>query len=189
MQIEKQRQEEIARELRDVQARITEDSERQVAAQDVLRRIDIVAPVDGTVLNLAIHTVGGVIGPGAGIMEIVPSDEKLVIEAQVSPMDINTVHEGQEVALHVSASGARLIPVIYGKVENVSADRITDQKTGHSFYRAKISVDKEQQARLGDVKLQSGMMVEAMITRGSQSALHYAVKPLLESLTRSFREQ
>ncbi|MTK63734.1 MAG: HlyD family type I secretion periplasmic adaptor subunit [Methanobacterium sp.] len=189
LQIEKQRQEEVARELRDVQARITEDSERQVAASDVTRRIDITSPVDGTVLNLAIHTVGGVIGPGVPVMEIVPSDEKLVIEAQVNPLDINTVHEGQEVALHVSAAGARLIPVIYGTVENVSADRVTDQKTGHAFYRAKITVSKEQLARLGDVKLQSGMMVEAMISRGSQSALHYAIKPLMESLTRSFREQ
>jgi HlyD family secretion protein/epimerase transport system membrane fusion protein len=189
LQIEKQRQEEVAKDLRDVQARITEDSERQIAAADVTRRIDIASPIDGTVMNLSIHTVGGVVNPGMPIMEIAPSDEKLVIEAQVSPLDINTVHPGEEVALHVSASGARLIPVIYGKVETVSADRITDQKTGHAYYQAKITVPQDQLSRLGDVKLQSGMAVEAMISRGSQSALHYAVKPLLESLTRSFREQ
>ncbi|MTJ82167.1 MAG: HlyD family type I secretion periplasmic adaptor subunit [Telmatospirillum sp.] len=189
LQIEKQRQEEVAKELRDVQARITEDSERQVAAEDQTRRVDITSPVDGAVLNLMIHTVGGVITPGSPIMEIVPSDEKLVVEAQVNPLDINTVHAGQDVALHVSAAGARLIPVIYGTVEGVSADRVTDQKTGHAYYKAKITVSKDQLSRLGDVKLQSGMAVEAMISRGSQSALHYAVKPLLESLTRSFREE
>jgi HlyD family type I secretion membrane fusion protein len=189
LQIEKQRQEEVAKELRDVQARITEDSERQIAAADVTRRIDITSPIDGTVMNLSIHTVGGVINPGAPIMEIAPSEENLVVEAQITPLDINTVHVGQEVSLHISASGARLIPTIYGTVETVSADRISDPKTGRAYYQARITVPKDQLSRLGDVKLQSGMAVEAMISRGSQSALHYAVKPLLESLTRSFREQ
>lgn len=188
LQVEKQHQEEVARDLRDAQARVTEDTEKQIASVDVLNRIDIRAPVTGTVLNLQVHTAGGVVAPGAALMEIVPANDELVVDAQVNPLDIDTVHTGQEVALHISTVGARLIPVIYGRLDNVSADRITDQKSGHSYYKAKITISKEQLDRLGDVRLHNGMAVEAMITRGSQTALHYAIKPLLESLTRSFRE-
>jgi HlyD family type I secretion membrane fusion protein len=189
LQIEKQRQEEVARDLRDVQARITEDTEKQIAQGDVLNRIDITSPVDGTVLNLQLHTPGGVIAPGSPLMEIVPANDKLVVEAQVNPLDIDSVHQGQDVALHVSTVDARLIPVIYGTLENISAASITDQKTGHSYYKAKIVISKEQLDRLGDIQLHNGMMVEAMISRGTQTALHYALKPLLESLGRSFREK
>ncbi len=189
LQVEKQHQEEVAKELRDVEARIAEDAEKQIASVDVMKRIDVLAPVSGTVLNLQLHTPGGVVSPGASLMEIVPANDKLVVEAQVNPLDIDTVKSGDEVALHVSTVGARLLPTIYGTLETLSADRITDPRTGHAYYKAKIIIPADQMDRLGDVKLQDGMAVEAMISRGSQTALHYAVKPLLESLTRSFREK
>lgn len=189
LQIEKQRQEEIAKELRDVEARLAEDREKYVAATDVMKRIEIAAPIDGTVMSLATHTVGGVVPPGATLMEIVPQNDKLVVDAQINPLDIDTIHPGDEVSLHVSTVDARILPAIYGTLESISADRVIDPRQGHAYYKGKITIDTEQLDRLGEVKLKTGMTVEAMISRGSQTALHYAVKPLLESLDRSFREK
>lgn len=188
-QLEKSHQEEVAKELRDVQERIVEAHQKVVAADDVLRRIDVVAPVSGTVLNLAIHTKGGVVGPGASIMEIVPDNDTLVLEVQISPLDIDTVRVGDTVSLHISAVDTRLTPVIFGTLDNISADRITDQRTGNAYYKGRVLISQEQLDRLGDHKLHSGMAVEAMIKRGEQSVIRYLMKPLIDSLSRSFKEK
>jgi HlyD family type I secretion membrane fusion protein len=193
LQLDNQRQEDISKDLHALEGQLNELRQKLIAAKDVVERLNITAPIDGTVTNLSIHTVGGVIGTGAQLMEIVPADDKLIVEAEISPIDINTVHVGQEVSVRVVAAGARLLPVIYGRLEEISADRMTVPNTaagpGRIYYQARISISPEQAARLGDVKLRVGMPVEAMITRGSQTALHYAIKPMLDSLSKSFREQ
>jgi HlyD family secretion protein/epimerase transport system membrane fusion protein len=188
-QLEKTHQEEVAKELRDVQERVVEAREKVVAADDVLRRIDVIAPVSGTVLNLAIHTKGGVVAPGAAIMEIVPDNDTLVLEVQISPMDIDTVKVGDQVSLHISAVDTRLVPVIFGTLDNISADRVTDQRTGNAYYKGRVLISQDQLDRLGDHRLHSGMAVEAMIKRGEQSVLRYLMKPLIDSLSRSFKEK
>ncbi|MCK9993692.1 MAG: hypothetical protein Dbin4_02212 [Alphaproteobacteria bacterium] len=187
-QLEKTRQEEIARELRDVQAKITELRERMVAADDMLRRIDIVAPVSGTVMDLAVHTAGGVIGPGVPLMDIVPLNDVLVVEVHINPIDIDTVRPGSEVALRISTVDSRKTPVINGVLETVSADRTVEQRTGMAYYKGRVLIDAEQRQRLGDLTLRSGMQVEALINRGEQTALQYALKPLTEAFAKSFRE-
>jgi HlyD family type I secretion membrane fusion protein len=188
-QLDKQHQEEVAKELRDVQNRIVEAREKVITASDVMHRIDLTSPVDGTVLNLAAHTKGGVVGPGAVIMEVVPDNDTLVLEVQISPLDIDTVHLGDEAAIHVSTVDNRLTPVIYGKLDTISADRITDQRTGQSYYKGRITISQDQLDRLGDHKLHSGMAVEAMIKRGEQSVMRYLMKPLVDSITHSFKEK
>lgn len=188
-QLEKNRQEEIARELRDVQAKITEQRERLVAASDALRRIDIVAPVSGTVLDLAVHTTGGVIGPGAPLMDIVPANDDLVVEVHINPMDIDTVKIGSKVSLRISVVDSRKTPVIDGVLQTVSADRTVDQRTGMAFYKGRVIIPADQRERLGKLTLRSGMVVEALITRGEQTALQYALKPLADAFARSFREK
>lgn len=188
-QLEKTRQEEVAKELRDVQERVVEARQKVIAADDVMRRIDLVAPVSGTVLNLAVHTKGGVIAPGAGIMEIVPENDTLVLEVQISPLDIDTVHTGDQVAIHISAVDTRTVPTIFGTLDTISADRITDQRTGSAYYKGRVVIAQDQLDRLGDHKLHSGMAVEAMVKRGEQSVIHYLMKPLLDSLSRSFKEK
>ena len=188
-QLEKSHQEEVAKELRDVQERTVEAREKVVAADDVMRRIDLTSPVNGTVLNLAIHTKGGVIAPGAAIMEIVPDNDQLVLDVQISPLDIDTVHAGDQVAIHISAADTRLVPTIFGKLDSISADRITDQRTGAAFYKGRVVIAQDQLDRLGDHKLHSGMMVEAMVERGEQTVIHYLLKPLIDSLSRSFKEK
>ena len=188
-QLDKQHQEEVAKELRDVQEKVVEAREKVIASEDVMRRIDLVAPVSGTVLNLAVHTRGGVIAPGATVMEIVPENDKLVLEVQVSPLDIDTIHIGDKVAIHISAADTRLTPTIFGTLETISADRITDQRNGQAYYKGRVVITQEQLDRLGDHKLHSGMAVEAMINRGQQTVIHYLLKPLIDSLTRSFKEK
>lgn len=188
-QLEKGRQEEVARELRDVRARVTELRERMVAAADVLQRIDIVAPVSGTVMDLAIHTAGGVVAPGASIMDIVPANDALVVEVHINPIDIDTVHPGQAVALRINTADARLTPVINGRLATVSADRVVEERTNQTYYRGRVVIPPEELRRLEGLNLHSGMMVEALINRGEQTALHYALKPLTDALARSFREK
>lgn len=188
LQLRKARQEEVTRELREVQGRLAEVREQMLAADDALRRIDIMAPVSGTVLNMAFHTPGGVVGPGAPILEIVPVDDQLVIDVQISPMDIDTIQAGQNVTVRISTVDARNTPVIEGTLRSVSPDSITDPRTGMTYYRGIVSLDEEALAELGDLRLQAGMPVEAMINRGERSALSYAIKPLFDSLARSFKE-
>ena len=188
-QLDKQHQEEVAKELRDVQNRIVEARQKVVAADDVMRRIDLTAPVDGTVLNLAVHTKGGVVAPGATIMEIVPNNDQLVLSVQVSPLDIDSIHVGDKVGIHISAADTRLTPMIYGTLDTLSADRLTDQRTGASYYKGRVMISQAELDRLGEHKLHSGMVVEAMVQRGEQSVLHYLMKPLMDSLTRSFKEK
>ena len=188
-QLDKQHQEEVAKELREVQNRIVEAREKVIAADDVVRRIDLTAPVDGTVLNLAVHTKGGVVAPGAVIMEIVPDNDQLVLEVQISPLDIDTIHTGDQAAIHISAVDNRLTPVIYGTLDTISADRITDQRSGNAYYKGRIIIAQDQLDRLGDHKLHSGQNVEAMVKRGEQSVMRYLMKPLVDSLTHSFKEK
>ncbi len=188
-QLEKSRQEEIARELRDVQAKIAELRERMIASSDMLRRIDIVAPVSGTVMDLAVHTAGGVIAPGAPIMDIVPLNDVLVVEVQINPIDIDTIRPGSEVALRVSTADARKTPVITGVLDTISADRTVDQRTGLAYYKGRVVIPADQRERLGTLTLRSGMQVEALINRGEQTALQYALKPLTEAFAKSFRER
>ena len=188
-QLDKQHQEEVAKELREVQNRIVEAREKVIAANDVVRRIDLTAPVNGTVMNLAAHTKGGVVGPGAVIMEIVPDNDILVLDVQISTLDIDTVHVGDQAAIHISAVDNRLTPVIYGTLDTISADRITDQRSGNSYYKGRIVIAQDQLDRLGDHKLHSGQAVEAMVKRGEQSVLRYLMKPLVDSLTHSFKEK
>lgn len=188
-QLEKGRQEEVARELRDVRARVTELRERMIAAADVLDRIDVVAPVSGTVMDLAIHTAGGVVSPGAPIMDLVPADDALVVEVHINPIDIDTVRPGQSVALRINTADARLTPVINGTLETISADRVVEQRSNQSYYRGRVVIPPAELRRLENVRLHSGMMVEALINRGEQTALHYALKPLIDGLARSFREK
>ena len=189
LQIDKGRQEEVTRELRDVQAKLAELKQKMIAATDSQDRIEIKAPVTGIVMNLNYHTIGGVIAPGAAIMEIIPNDDTMIIECQISPMDIDSIHVKDEVSLHVSVVDTRLTPVIYGILESISPDRVVDQKSGASYYKGRITITKEQRDRLGGVQLRNGMQVEAFISRGEQTVLKYALKPLIDSLARSFREK
>ncbi|MBW6397362.1 HlyD family type I secretion periplasmic adaptor subunit [Roseomonas sp. HJA6] len=184
-----QRHQEVATERRDVRTRLAEVEERLRAAQDVAVRRDIVAPEDGTVLNLRIFTVGAVVRPGDPVLDLVPSHDRLIAEVNVQPNDIDVVHVGLQAEVRLPAFKQRLVPYLHGHVTFVAQDVTLDDRTRQSYYRAHILIDQEQLARLQGVQLVPGMPVEAMIQIGERSFLRYITQPVRDSFTRAFREQ
>src|SRR5262245_15751197 len=189
IQIDQDLSSEVAKDMREVDAKSGEFVERKVAAEDQLKRIDIRAPQDGVVLELKVHTVGGVIPAGDAIMLIVPEADNLMVEAKVNPHEIDQVQVGQTAVLRFSAFNLRTTPEINGTVTRVSADTTTDQRTGQSYYTTRIAMPKKEIARLGDVKLIPGMPVEAFVQTGERSVMSYLMKPLQDQFMRAFREK
>jgi HlyD family secretion protein len=189
IQIDQELSSEVAREMRDVDAKIGEFVERKVTAEDQLRRIEIRAPQDGTVFQSAVHTVGGVISAGDAIMMIVPATDTLTVEAKVNPQDINQLQIGQKAILRFTSFNQQTTPEIDGTVSRISADIATDQRTGLSYYTIRIALPPDQVALLGDVRLVPGMPVEAFVQTGDRTVLSYLMKPLTDHANRAFREK
>ncbi len=180
---------EVAKEMREIDAKIGEFVERRITAEDQLQRIDIRAPQDGTVFQLTVHTIGGVISPGEAMMLIVPDTDSLTVEAKVNPQDIEQVQLHQSAVLRFPAFNAATTPEINGEVSRISADITSDQRTGQSYYLIRISIHPEELARLGSGKLVPGMPVEAFIQTGERTVISYLFKPLRDQLMRTFRER
>ena len=178
----------INTELRDIQGEISDLNERLRSAEDILVRSDIKAPRSGTVTNLQFSTVGGVIPPGAQVLEIVPQDDKLVIEARVSPNDIDVVHEGLEVNIRVTAFSQRWFAPVKGVVADVSPDRLTDPE-GRPYFQAMIEIDSESLAEHEGMILSPGMAAQLEIVTGARTILAYLFAPITDSFDRAFREQ
>lgn len=187
--LETDRLDEIATELTRVRTELLSLEERLMSSEDVLTRTVIAAPVSGTVVQLRYRTTGGVIGPGDAILDIVPLDEDLVIDARVSPVDIDAVAQGQDAQIHLLAYAQRNLPRIEGTVTTVSADALTDEQSGERYFRVKVEVDRDRlEALPADVTLAPGMPAEVLIMTGERTALQYILQPFLDSIRRSFRE-
>ncbi|MGD9508860.1 MAG: HlyD family type I secretion periplasmic adaptor subunit [Geminicoccaceae bacterium] len=159
------------------------------AASDRLERTKVRAPVAGEVVDLKLRTIGGVITPGEPLMDLVPRDQPLVIEARVSPKDIDVVHPGLKADVHLTAFHMRHLARVQGEVKQVSADRLTDPKTGEPYYTAQIYVDlTEVQKKTPEVKLSPGMPAEAMIITGERTTFEYLIEPIRNSFRRALRE-
>ena len=189
IQIDQDMRTEIGKELADIRGKTAELMEKKVAAEDQLKRVDIRAPQDGVVHELAVHTVGGVVSQGETIMLIVPRGEVLTVEVKIAPQDIDQVHLGQKAVLRFSAFNQRTTPELDGEVSRVSADISQEQKTGSTYYTARLSVAEEQIARLNGLKLVPGMPVETFIQTNPRTVVTYLVKPLHDQITRAFREK
>jgi HlyD family secretion protein len=187
IQIDQDLRSEVAKELREVQAKIVELVERKVAADDQLKRIDVRAPQDGIVHQLNVHTVGGVVTAGEAMMLIVPEADALTVEAKLAPQDIDQVHPGQTAVLRFSTFNQRTTPELNGTVSRVSADLTTDQRTGTSHYTVRISIPEHEVARLSGLKLLPGMPLEAFIQTGERTVLSYLTKPFTDQAARAFR--
>lgn len=180
---------EVVSELSETQTSLKDIRERIIALEDIVRRTVIRAPEEGIVNGMQVHTVGGVIGPGTPIAEIVPQSDELIIEASVSPNDIDNVAVGQEASIRFSAFGRAVVPTIYGNVLSISADRLVNESTGMPYYLARIQVTPEGMEDLGDLTLVPGMPAEVFINTGSRTFLQYLMKPLTNAMARSFREE
>jgi len=188
LQVEREFQTGVAAALGEVQAKLADVNERVASATDRVERALIRAPVSGRVLKLSAHTVGGVIAPGQPIMDIVPGLESLLVEAQVSPIDIDRVQPGLPARLRFTGFKRSRVPEVRGIVTSVSADRLQDPATGQSFFLARVELEGGQLELLQGVELIPGMPVETMINTGSRTLLGYLWEPVSESVTRSFRE-
>lgn len=181
---------EIAQELRDNHARQAELVERRIAAEDQLKRIEIRSPQDGIVHELAQHTVGGVINPSETIMRIVPEDEPLIVEAKVEPQDIDQVLNGDRKAyLRFAAFDHQQTPEVEGRVKGISADLSVDQMTGRTYYLVRVSLSKEELAKLEGKALVPGMPADVHIRTQDRTALSYLLKPFQDQMAKAFRER
>lgn len=188
IQKEKAFRSEVVATLSEVQAEVNDLRERYVAARDVMERLDIRAPVSGKVVNLTVHAQGVVIRPGETFLELVPTDDKLIVEVKVAPQDIDNVAVGQVSEIRMLAFKQRTTPTLDGAVSYVSADALTDPQDGATFYLARIHVPEDQLARLEGQRLQPGMPAEVMIRTGERTALAYLIQPILDSMNRAWRE-
>lgn len=175
----------------EAETRISDLKSKIVANEDIIKRTTITSPIDGTVVGLSLHTVGGVVNPSKPILEIIPENAKLLVIVQVKTTDIDKVKVGLLAEIKFSAFNLKHILAIDGKVIHVSADIFTDEATHTPYYEAKIEVTKEGKKILDEngFVLVSGMPAEVMINIGDRTALDYLIKPFQEMLGRSLNEE
>ena len=189
LQIDQDLRTEVARELAEMNAKIAEYEERKVAAEDQLKRIDILAPQDGVVHQLSVHTVGGVVSPGEPIMLVVPRADQLVLEARVSPQEIDQVHVGQRAVVRFPGFSQQTTPELNGHVSLVGADLTENTKQNVSYYVVRVAIAEEEIARLGEIRLVPGMPAEVFIQTTPRTVLSFFTKPLWDQISKSFREK
>lgn len=180
---------EISDDLTDAQNRYFESGDRLNAVRDQVIRTRVPAPIGGKVINLQVHTVGGVVGAGEPIMNIVPEEERLIVEAQVRPMDRDNVNEGQEARLRITALKQRATPELLGEVRLVSADILTDRDTQVQYYLAEILIPEEEFEKLGDKDIAPGFPVEVTFTGSERTMLQYLAEPLAGLVRRAMKEE
>ena len=183
----------VATELRDTQSKLSEVLPRLISAREQLQRAMVRAPATGQVVGLTVFTVGGVVSPGQTLMEVVPANKHLVIQAQVDPRGADDVYPGQEAQVRFTSVDDRTLPLLSGRVRTISADSFSDEKTGVSYFRAEIEVgtDELQKVRgvLGRGNLRPGLPVEVVLSVRKRTALQYLLEPINAHFWRSLREQ
>lgn len=180
---------EILSQLRESHQRIADLMKKEIIEGDVLKRTEIRSPQNGTIVDMKVHTIGGVIKSGEPLMDIVP-EEQLVIDARISPMDIDIVHKGLIAKVDLIAFKTRNTPTLEGKVISVSADSFTDETTGELYYKAKIELDESQLSNLSKAQeLYPGMPVQVMVITDNRTLFSYLTTPVKDSFGRAFREQ
>jgi HlyD family secretion protein len=180
---------EASKELREVESAVIEYRERQVAARDQLAKIDIRAPLAGLVHQLAVHTVGGVVGPGETLMMIVPKDTALTIEAKIAATDIDSVTLGQKAAVRLPGLDHSKTPDLNATITTIGADLVQDETQRIAYYPIQLTLEPGEADRLPGVRLVPGMPAEAFITTRSRTFLDYLIEPLSSRLGRALREE
>ena len=188
LQLQKKFQEEVAGKYSEVQDQLYDVDQRLIATTDKVARTEIKSPSNGRVLGLSVHNVGGVITPGKPILDIVPQKEELIISAQVSLMDIDRVRVGLLSEVRFSAFSQAVTPKMQGKVINLSADRLTDEKTGMPYYQALIELTPDSYEKLGGLELLPGMPADVLINTGERTVFEYLMQPISNAFARAFIE-
>lgn len=189
LQLQNRLQTEIASQLSTVQTELKDIGERVIALTDVVSRTEVRTPDSGIVNNLKVHSRGSVIPAGTIIAEIVPQTDELVIDAKLSPMDIDRVAIGQETSVRMSSLNARTVPTLYGTVTNLSADVLLDPTNGSSYYSARLELTPDSLEVLEGKPLVPGMPADVFIKTPDRTFMQYLMRPLSESMARAVREE
>jgi HlyD family type I secretion membrane fusion protein len=188
-QIRKRFQEEVVAELRKSQSEVFDYLERSSATRHVLENTEIRASVSGTVVDLRIHTAGGVINPSEVLMEIVPESDRLIVEGRVRPEDVDRVSVGLPTGVKIAAFNQRTMPELQGQVSYVSADSIQEEKTGLTFFLIRVDVSEGELKRLGDQQIQPGMVADLFVRTGERTFLDYLLRPITDSFRKAWKER
>ena len=188
-QLDNDRMADVTKDLRDTQAKMLEVIPKAMNAKAVLGRMEIRSPYAGRVVALTVFSVGGVIQRGEKILDIVPDQDSLTIEAQIAVEDISDIRPNMRAEVHLTAYKQRIVPMIHGEVIQISADRLLDPKTNNPYYVAFVRLDEAELAALPNVKLYPGMPATVMIPTIQRTALEYIVGPLVMSFNHSFRQK
>lgn len=180
---------EAIEQLKEAEVQLADLTERMGAAEDVLRRTVLRAPEDGVVQNLRFHTIGGVIPAGAEVLDLVPREDRLVVDVKVRPEDIDVVHVGQKATVYLEAYNIRRVPPVDGEVTYVSADVLHDQPTGTYYFAARVQIAPDALENLQDIELYPGMPANAMIIIGERTVFDYLVSPFLDVIDYGMREE
>ncbi|WP_413817731.1 MULTISPECIES: HlyD family type I secretion periplasmic adaptor subunit [Pseudomonas] len=188
LQLKKTFASEVAGLLGDARTKVYELRERLATLQDRDQRTDILAPESGMVMGMTVHTLGAVVSPGTALLDIVPANEELIIEAQVSPMDIDRIALGKLADIRFSAFKSSTTPVIEGRLVQISADRLINKDTGTAYYLARVALTDKGRQTLGNLTLVPGMPVEVLVNTGARTLLQYLIQPASNVFARSLIE-
>ncbi|WMT72028.1 HlyD family type I secretion periplasmic adaptor subunit [Bradyrhizobium sp. Ash2021] len=188
-QLDNDRMTDVTKDLRDTQAKMLEVIPKAVNAKAVLGRMEIRAPYAGRVVALTAFSVGGVIQRGDKILDIVPDQDLLTIEAQIAVEDISDIRPDMRAEVHLTAYKQRIVPIIHGDIIQISADRLTDPKTNNPYYTAFVRIDESELAAMPNIRLYPGMPATVMIPTIQRTAFDYIVGPLVMSFNHSFRQK
>lgn len=189
VQLKKKFDSDVANELSDVQAKVFDLQEKEAALRDRLSRVVIRAPESGMVLDMKVHTIGGVVSAATPLLDIVPEASELVVEARVDPKDIDRLKLGKAADIRFSAFSSATTPVIEGNLVRISADRLTDEHSGDPYYLVRVKVSEDGMKELGNRKLQPGMPAEVLINAGERTMLEYLLKPASNMFAQSLIEE
>ncbi|MDH2348925.1 HlyD family type I secretion periplasmic adaptor subunit [Bradyrhizobium sp. SSUT77] len=188
-QLDNDRMTDVTKDLRETQAKMLEVIPKAMNARAVLGRMEIRAPYAGRIVALAVFSVGGVIQRGEKILDIVPDQDLLTIEAQIAVEDISDIKPNMRAEVHLTAYKQRIVPIIHGDVIQVSADRLTDPKTNNPYYVAFVRIDESELASMPNIRLYPGMPATVMIPTVQRTAFDYLVGPLVMSFNHAFRQK
>lgn len=181
--------EEVLSDLRQADLEVNELVERRAAVLSQLKRVNLRAPIAGTVNNMTVNTIGGVVRPAESVMEIVPDEEELIVEAAIDPLQIDRLHEGQNARVALSALDARTTPELTGVLAHVSADVVEEPQTQVEYYVAKVRIPPNEIERLRETRLVPGMPAQVFFETGSRSPMSYLLRPLFGHAGRALNER
>lgn len=188
-QLQKKFAEDVNTSLLETRQRIADLREKKRVTADILRRIDIRAPRSGVVQNVKVSTIGGVIKPGEALLELIPDEDELVVNAQVPPSDVDSIRPAMEAEVRFSAFHGKILPIIMGQVKSVSHDRLTDELSRQPYFLARIMVDERQVPADVRDRITAGMQVEVIIPTGERTMVDYLVRPLRNRVNKALREK